>query len=406
MTTSKKTRLVSILGFVFCLGLLCPCNAVETSSAPPQTTSTSSALDELTVIRSNLEMIGQLRRQGVEVDADGAISRRLLDKAAQLTEGRVHTLDTLHAATGTAPTPQERQHGWFTFVHVLWLTGAFVIIAALAILFRHYLAWLICSIPVRAWEALFYLACLGAIAAGHFMPERNTLAPVLPGCLGLIGCLFFSKWIHKFKLKEWMAWFFVLVWGATAIFYRSETLGFFAVSAALFALGFLAGMVPGVVVLGFRNAAVIPRTTLAAGLLLAVHVALHCLGADPVVLAPFRAGMGFLGAFVYLLGLLVMSNLYYARHGWSKTRYWARYAMMQALTIASGVAALYLGSVYRIETLLGIGGTFFYLYLLEKYFELPWRGIGWAWALLGTGGLMYGFALFAQARPEWFFFMR
>lgn len=406
MITAKALRLVAIIGFVLGLGLICPCNAVETSGSPPRPASTGSTLDELTVIRSNLELIEQLRRQGVEVDADGAISRRLLDKAAQLTDGRVHTLDTLHNATGTSPTPQERQHGWFKFVHVLWLTGAFIIIAALAILFRHYLAWLISSIPIRVWEALLYLTCLSAIAAGSFMPERNTLAPVLPGCLGLIGCFFFSQRVHDFKLKGWMAWFFVLVWGATAIFYRSETLGFFTVSAALIALGFLAGMVPGVVFLGFRDADVIPRTTVAAGVLLAVHVALHCLGADPAALAPFRAGMGFLGAFVYLLGLLVMSNLYYARRGWPKNRYKVRYAMMQALTIASGIAALYLGSVYKIETLLGIGGTFFYLYLLEKYYELPWRGIGWAWALLGTGGLLYGFALFAQARPEWFFFMR
>ena len=33
-----------------------------------------------------------------------------------------------------------------------------------------------------------------------------------------------------------------------------------------------------------------------------------------------------------------------------------------------------------VGALLGIGGTFFTLYLLEKYFELPWRGVGWAWA--------------------------
>jgi len=406
MTIAKALSFTTIIWFVMALGLLCPCKAVEASGPPPLPSSSSTTLDELTIIRSNLELIEQLRRQGVEVDADGAISHRLLAKATQLTDGRVNSLDTLHAATGTAPTPQVRQNGWFKFVHILWLTGAFIIIAALAILFRHYLAWLISRIPMRVWEASLYLACLGAIAAGRFMPESNTLAPVLPGCLGLIGCFFFSRRVHGFKPKGWMSWLFVLVWGATAIIYHSETLGFFTVAAALTGLGFLAGMVPGLVFLGFRNADVIPRTTLAAGVLLAVHVALHCLGANPVALAPFRAGMGFLGSFVYLLGLLIMSNLYYARRGWPKSQYRVRYALMQALTIASGIAALYLGSVYKIEALLGIGGTFFYLYLLEKYYELPWRGIGWAWALLGTGGLLYGFALFAQARPEWFFFMR
>ena len=165
-------------------------------------------------------------------------------------------------------------------------------------------------------------------------------------------------------------------------------------------------MVPGVVYLGFRNSSVIPRTTTAAGVILAVHVSLHCLGVAPAILEPFRTGMGFLGTFVYLLGLLILSSLHFARRGWPSERRWPRYVAMQALTLASGGAVMYFGSVYRVPSLLGIGGTFFYLFLLEKYYELPWRGVGWAWALLGTGGILYGFALFAQAHPEWFFFMQ
>jgi hypothetical protein len=393
------------MGFALALLLALPNLAAETA-VPRNETKAVSTLDELTVIRSNLELIAQLRRQGVEVDADGSIAQRLLADVGRLTGGQIDSLEKLRAATGSAPTPQERKHGWFKFVYVLWFTGALAVVAALAILFRHYLAWLIQHIPMRVWEMVLYLICLGAIAAGRVMPVGNTLAPVLPGCLGLLGCFYFSKRLHGFRPESWMAWLFVLVWGAAALVYRSETLGFFTVSAALTGLGFFAGMVPGVVFLGFRNADVIPRTTLAASVLLAVHVALHCLGTEPAVLAPFRVGMGFLGAFVYLLGLLILSSLHYARRGWPQEQRWVRYATMQVLTIASGITALYLGSVYKVEMLLGLGGTFFYLYLMEKYYEIPWRGIGWAWALLGTGGLLYGFALFAQARPEWFFFMR
>ena len=406
LTRENIGRIFAITGFVFALLLARTVSAAELPAPVAQPATSSSTFDQLTIVRSNLELIARLRQQGVEVDADGAIAKRLLADAARLTDGRVHSLDTLQAATGTAPTPRERRHGWFTFVHVLWLTGAVLVVLALAILFRFYLARMIRLVPEAVWEALLYVVCTGAIAGGYGMPEGYTLAPVLPGCLGLLGCFYFSQHRHRFQPEGWMAWFFVPVWGGAALFYHSETLGFFTVIAALTGLGFFAAMIPGMVMLGFRDSDVIPRTTTAAGVMLAVHVTLHCLGTAPAALGPFRTGMGFLGTFVYLLGLLILSSRHFARHGWSLERRWIRYTAMQVLTIASGVAVMYFGSVYRVESLLGIGGTFFYLFLLEKYYELPWRGIGWAWALLGTGGLLYGFALFAQTHPEWFFFMR
>jgi len=389
------------------LSLLLPLtNLAAEPTAPAPDAKATSTLDELTVIRSNIELIAQLRRQGVEVDAEGSIARRLLADATRLTGGKVDSLEKLQAATGTAPTPQERKQGWFTFVNVMWFAGALLVVVALALLFGHYLARLIKQVPVEAWEVVAYLVCAGAIASGQLMPQGYALAPVLPGCLGLVGCLYFSKQQHHFRLRRSMIWLFVLVWGATALFYHNETIGFLTVVAALAGLGFYAAMIPGVVFLGFRSSEIIAQTTLAAGAMLVAHVALHCLGANPVMLAPFRSGMGFLGAFVYLLGLLIISNLRYARRNWPPSLLWPRYITMQVLTIASGVATMYFGSVYGVPTLLGIGGTFFYLYLLEKYYELPWRGVGWAWSLLGAGCLLYGFALFARAQPEWFFFMR
>lgn len=55
-------------------------------------------------------------------------------------------------------------------------------------------------------------------------------------------------------------------------------------------------------------------------------------------------------------------------------------------------------------TLSGVGGTFFYLYIIELCYEIPWRGAGWAWSLAGLAGLLYGFAWFAQQHPQYFLF--
>ena len=75
---------------------------------------------------------------------------------------------------------------------------------------------------------------------------------------------------------------------------------------------------------------------------------------------------------------------------------------MQIITIASGVGAFFFGATFGINALLGIGDTFFVLYLLEKYAEIPWKEVGWAWGLLGLSGLLYASAWVASKYPEYF----
>ena len=54
--------------------------------------------------------------------------------------------------------------------------------------------------------------------------------------------------------------------------------------------------------------------------------------------------------------------------------------------------------------LTGAGGTFFLLYVLEKYYELPWRNRGWAWSLVGFGVILCCIGLAVRSRPEYFLF--
>lgn len=102
-----------------------------------------------------------------------------------------------------------------------------------------------------------------------------------------------------------------------------------------------------------------------------------------------------MGAFVYYLGLLILSSRYYnAGKG--------NYILLQIITVLSGVAAFFVGATFGVNILLSIGGTFFVLYLLEKYSELPWNDIGWAWSLLGIACLLYGAAFVVGKYPEYF----
>jgi hypothetical protein len=110
------------------------------------------------------------------------------------------------------------------------------------------------------------------------------------------------------------------------------------------------------------------------------------------------------GTFGYFVGLLTLASryYYYRSSDWFmlETKYWA----WQILAVVSGIAALYLGNMLDLTYLRGIGGTFFCLYLLEKYYEIPWRGIGWAWSTLGLAGILYGFVIVIQSYPQYFIF--
>ena len=139
-------------------------------------------------------------------------------------------------------------------------------------------------------------------------------------------------------------------------------------------------------------------------LILAAYLAVRIVpNSLPEFIKLFDTGCLFMGAFVYYLGLLVMSNKWYACPKVADgERNVSRYLLMQVVTIASGFAAFYIGSTFNIGSLLGIGGTFFTIYLLEKYYEIPWKGVGWAWSLLGVALALYFFVGFATQNPQYF----
>jgi hypothetical protein len=103
---------------------------------------------------------------------------------------------------------------------------------------------------------------------------------------------------------------------------------------------------------------------------------------------------------VYYLGLLVMSSKYYVFSG--KGGGEGQYLALQVLTIVSGVAAFYLGSTFHMGALLGVGGTFFTIYLLEKYYEIPWGGVGWPLSFLGVAVFLYFLVGFAHTHSQYF----
>lgn len=370
-------------------------------------------LDQLVELRQCVEAVQKLEKHGVQVDK--TIVPGLLQEAETATAGKVTTWEQLQAITGggdTPPSAEEKHWGFLTFVNIIWITAALLGVGAVVWLFGIYLLALIIAIPAQVWELICYGVCAFLIFLGARIADPNmVLMPVLPGCIGLLGCIALTKFVHfdNQDILRPASWFLTVVWAIVAVMYGSHVIGFMAVMALLSALGFIMGMIPGVLWMGFDDDKLIPRTTIAAGFITLFYLAIQICGiSDPRVLL-FKEGAMVCGTFVYFIGMLIWSSKWmcyefgpfdgHSNHGLNFLRYLA----LQVAMIASGVAALYIGSVFQIGFLLGMGGTVFYIYLLEKYYEIPWEGAGWAWSTLGLAGILYAFAAFAKANPTYFF---
>jgi hypothetical protein len=362
---------------------------------------TPEQLDALVKARQNVEAIRLLRKNNCEVDPSGSIEKSQLNGM---------TYEELVLATGGdyhPPTAWQRVSGWFTFVNILLFTSVVLVLSALVWLFRIYLITLVFLIPVRAWNALAWGLCLLCLILAKTLAPDHQLLLILPGALGILPTWTWTAMLYFPPDKNYWSFFLTLtiLWSVVTLVFSSSVIGFLSVMALMATFGFVAGMFPGVVFAGFENDDAVYRGTVAAGIVLLLHVLMTITGV--ALLAPFRTGMMWMGSFVFYLGLLILSSKWmcYSNDGSYRGCNWNVYWIRQILTIVCGVLALFLGTVFAMPVLLGVGGTFFYIYILEKYYELPWEGAGWAWSLLGLGLLLYCFSAFARTHPSYFLFM-
>ena len=390
-------------------------------------------LNELVLIRENIEMLEKLGSRDVLLQSESKIAEQLSRAGKVLgAEGPI-TCERLFEVTGGSsppPTAWQKITGFFTFVNIVMVIAAIMLTIAVVWLFSAYFVSLILAVPRNAWEVIAYAICLFMIWMGWKAKPGMQLLWVLPGCFGLIGALqlnYHNWWELKDvdggnlgtpraktveRFNHFASLVLAIAWGAVAYAFESQFLGFMAAGAFVSFLGFACGMIPGLVWIGFEgdSDAVVVRATLAAFGMSALYTVLYATGQAPAFLNTFGIGMSSWGYFVFYLGMLIMSSKYWSWESDTSTDggytvNWRKYLAMQILTVCAGVAALYVGSVYGIGLLKGIGGTFFGLFLMEKWYDIRWVGVGWAWSLLGLSAMLYLFVIFAQQNPEYFLFV-
>lgn len=324
--------------------------------------------------------------------------------------------------------------GFFTFVNIMWFIGIALLLLGLGTLIYLYRRlWLHILTPIKqVWQAILSLVPIiwrwvqtipvsvyeVLLAMISFLLMFNAIGGdttrsyiALTGAFILVACIILSIYLHEQQAKAWgkklkekkisplavITGFVFLAWSAAAIYQQSQLVGIFAIMALMASLGFTVMVGRLCYFFGFTKYRQIPRTVIAAFLLLLVYGLAHVGKIDLGQLRVFETGVFYVASPIYFIGLLIVSSRYF------HTTMDTKYIYLQLLTIASGIMALFVGSVYEINALRGFGGTFFFIYLIEKYTELPWNRKKLAWPIFILGALLFAMAYVINEYPEYFF---
>jgi hypothetical protein len=394
------------------------------ASAADTGIASQSEVNKVKQVRVKLDLLVDLEKQGVlnHTEEQGA-EIALLTQASGFAHKDLKTRADLDSFLLARQDFLTKATNLVTFTNIMLTLAALMFVVAVGWLIGLYFLVILMYIPKEVYEILLYAVCVTLLTTSDRIGAWVGLDPiwfVFPACLGLFGALWVTYGLHIANTKGtnpfdrgWLYWgngksgnaelnfttfsslICMVVWGAVAVLHQSELIAFISTMALMSFLGFSFFVAPFCIGLGYDDEDKIARTTFAAFLVLMVGVATRISGLDLGKFQVFAYSFIWLGTLVYFCSLLIVANKWY-----SKDNYW----LMTVVTLASGLAALYLGSVYDISVLQKMGGTFFFIWLIEKYFEIPWGAKGAAWAMLLGAILLYFFASFAQKHPDYFLF--
>lgn len=374
------------------------------ANTPPQFTPPQAA--ELVRIRTGIDALEENADAGIITRAQATQGTERYLAATKAAAGRALTRSELAAvpaptATAVAPatlTALQRFAGLITFMNVLWVIAIVVGVISIVYFFGSIfvdLLKVLLEVPPIVYELLFYTGAVGLLVFGRTLRPEISPYVGLAGALLFAGAIVYSTVTRKLK-SEPMRFCLILaiVWAIAALVYGSQMLGFITVMALLGALGFSAMMWPGVIALGFEDDDALGKATSAAFLILIGFCAARITADASPTLAIFEKGALFMGSFVGYLGLLVASSRWYEHKRYP-------YVLFQIVTVAAGIGAIAVGSIFGIGELQKIGGTFFVIYLLEKIIEIPAESArGYAFVGMLASGAIFAFCTYARLHPE------
>lgn len=269
------------------------------------------------------------------------------------------------------------------------------------------------------WEVAY---ALGLTFAGLLcLPDPTTMWDTCLGYLYLfehhsvfLGALFYMAtvghicWMNNVAKKTNSAGIVFIIYFlglAPIAFYQNHS---FVATMSIWSLygafGFCMGSFPGGYYTGFNDSNAILRCYILSLVMVAGFLISKCTGNYYDQVQVFETGALFWGTFNGLLAMLIMSdkNYMYYRKIYSPEMF----MFMQMFMLASCLLTMYFGTVLSITQMMGIGGTFLVLWMLDlEYLILSNLGSG---SLVGSSFVcmvtLYGLYYYMTHFPQYFIF--
>ncbi|MFC1638733.1 hypothetical protein ACFL26_00500 [Patescibacteria group bacterium] len=383
---------------------LCVLAAAPAAFAEDVTTDLNvEARERLCEIKTLYQNAEQLRESGViSTEMAGVLTAHYIEEAREVSGMAGLTGEQL--TNVTPPGAWDRFVGWTNLI--LWIAVAALVACILIVAFRHWLVALVeifANVPVEVWETLLGLGGVGLVVWGYFLNLDAWYGEWvgLTGCLLAAGAMLMAYVKHELDKKSQISALFgaiAILSGIAAVAYGSTMIGYLSIAALMSALGFSVIVLPGCWGFGFDDDAAVSRGTTTGLLMVVLYAAIELLGTSAAILAPFKSAALFFGSFVGFLGLLIVSSKWYS----SESNRNGNYFFMQLIAIGCMVGATFLGTVFGIESLQPVGGTFLMFYLSAKLIEIPTgdRLIGFAYRGILASGFIVAVIWLARANPE------
>lgn len=276
--------------------------------------------------------------------------------------------------------------GLLSFSNFIFTISIVMIVAASCWLFGLYFVPIIAYVPINVIECVLYVVLGLCIHQAHFWHGSLAYIWGLLYACGLTGTTILSAVSHDWNTYTLFNFVNMMIHGVTGVYLQSKMICCVSVLFFMSLIGFNVGFGHGFILFGFHKKDVIASAMISSGLVTLVGCVLKInpssLGifSKPALL--FVPGMLWFGSYVFYLSLLIMSSKYYANPD--------TYVFNNMLTIVLGVLALVFGNLYNISQLTGISGTFFVIWLLEKYLDfMPSNNSARALSVLLIGVALY-----------------
>lgn len=295
-------------------------------------------------------------------------------------------------------TALQKAAGYVTMANTVKFVAA-AFFAVFSGIFLFHLAPMFAAVPKAVWKALGYAGVAALCSAAMWADAASAPYVQFAGAaLGagaltiLLSDLADAFGVSKRGATAWHA-SVAVGGGMLALLESNPMVAGVSVAGLMGLLGFSAFSVPGMVGMGFDGKARLWRATIGALALLAPTVLWRASFGTLGALEIFWPAIGWLGALVAGVGLLIAASRYFS----SSVPYVARNVLM----LAFGLFCIWAGSVHGMVEAQRVGGTLMVVWLFEKPWDIPAGGV-LGYSFLGAASCAGLFVLMREvaAHPE------